>query len=184
MPETSPNLGLQAPLGTEPVSQGDDLMRANNAILDAWSVAVDGRHGTAVKAASGTTPSPTGGTWYGVPMPTGVLAPTTDDLAFTANGIQVTRAAVVALEWAMQFNFSGDSLGLRGSFVVAASAGTEFRPAGWWQINAPADNRLLTGIIQNGAGSAPTGSVSGAFWPSTASVVALTSAFLRATVLD
>jgi hypothetical protein len=34
MPETTPNLGLQAPLGTEPVSQGDDLMRANNTILD------------------------------------------------------------------------------------------------------------------------------------------------------
>jgi len=34
MPETTPILGLQAPLGTEPVSQGDDLMRANNTILD------------------------------------------------------------------------------------------------------------------------------------------------------
>ena len=34
MPETTPNLGLQAPLGSEPISQGDDLMRANNPILD------------------------------------------------------------------------------------------------------------------------------------------------------
>lgn len=35
MPETSPILGLTAPLGSEPVSQGDDHMRANNTILDA-----------------------------------------------------------------------------------------------------------------------------------------------------
>lgn len=34
MPETTPNLGLQAPLGSEPISQGDDLMRANNPIID------------------------------------------------------------------------------------------------------------------------------------------------------
>lgn len=35
MPETSPILGLTAPLGVEPVNQGDDHMRANNVIIDA-----------------------------------------------------------------------------------------------------------------------------------------------------
>ena len=34
MPETTPVWGLQAPLGTEPISQGDDLWRANNVILE------------------------------------------------------------------------------------------------------------------------------------------------------
>ena len=34
MPETTPVWGLQAPLGNEPISQGDDLWRANNVILE------------------------------------------------------------------------------------------------------------------------------------------------------
>lgn len=57
MPETSPNLGLQAPLGTEPVSQGDDLMRANNTILDTAITDLSQPDGSVIRVAiiSGTT---------------------------------------------------------------------------------------------------------------------------------
>jgi len=34
MPETTPYYGLQAPLGSEQISAGDDLMRATNSTID------------------------------------------------------------------------------------------------------------------------------------------------------
>jgi hypothetical protein len=139
MPETSPNLGLQAPLGTEPVNQGDDLMRANNVILDTEIKALQDGAGEGMQS---------GVVWFppGVQFPGGdITVPVSFAVPFAAAPV-VILGAIGNPGGSRYFVIRAGSITVNGFTARASNSSTENQEiAADWECSWLAVPRGLKG---------------------------------------